>query len=421
MKQVFVLSSTKKPLMPTHPARARKLLKKGKAAVWRRQPFTIILKERENGVVQPLALKVDPGSKTTGIALLKANGDYLVLCWAANLIHRGWQIKESLEKRRYIRRSRRNRKCRYRPARFNNRKRSITKGWLPPSLVSRVNNVLTWVKRLQTYVPITQVECETVRFDIQKMENGSISGVEYQQGTLAGYEVREWLLENRGRKCAYCGKADVPLQIEHIIPKSRGGSNRLGNLTVACQPCNQKKGNQTAAEFGHPNLQLKTQSYRDAAAVNATRYAIGNALQSSGVPVTFWSGGRTKFNRIQNKLPKDHYIDAACVGETSKQVIVPPTLKPLLIKAVGRGRRQMCLMDRYGFPRTKPKEGKRFFGYQTGDLVKAIVPKGKKSGTHIGRVAVRATGSFRVGKVDGVSWKYCQLIQAADGYEYTFA
>ncbi len=122
MQQVFVLSSTRKPLMPTHPARARKLLKKGRAAVYRLQPFTIILKDREDGETQPMVLKVDPGSKTTGVALLKMQGDCLLLCWAANLIHRGWQIKESLEKRRAIRRGRRNRKTRYRPARFNNRK-----------------------------------------------------------------------------------------------------------------------------------------------------------------------------------------------------------------------------------------------------------------------------------------------------------
>lgn len=140
---------------------------------------------------------------------------------------------------------------------------------------------------------------ETVRFDRQKMQNPEISGVEYQQGELQGYEVRQYLLEKWGRKCAYCGKKNTPLEVEHIVPKSRGGSNRVSNLTLACIPYNQKKNQQTAAEFGYPNIQAKAkQPLKDAAAVNATRYAIGRAIQSVGLATSFWSGGRTQKNRI---------------------------------------------------------------------------------------------------------------------------
>jgi 5-methylcytosine-specific restriction endonuclease McrA len=405
--------------MPCHPARARKLLGKGKAAVYRQHPFTIILKDRADGVTQPIVLKIDPGSRGTGLALLKMQGDSFLLLWAANLLHRGLQIKNALEKRRTLRRGRRGRKTRYRQPRFSNRKRSIVDGWLPPSLMSRVYNVETWARRLMSYCPIAMIEVETVRFDIQKMENGDISGVEYQQGTLQGYEVREWLLVNRGRQCAYCGTTEAKFEVEHIVPKSRGGSNRLGNLTIACRDCNQKKGNRTPEEAGMPSQNLKTQSYRDAAAVNATRYKVGNVLKSFSLPVSFWSGGRTKFNRVKNGLPKDHWIDAACVG-TSHSIVVPESLKPLEIKANGRGCRQLCLTDKYGFPRTKPKAGKQFFGFKTGDIVKADVPKGKNKGEYKGRVAVRQTGSFRVGKTDGINWKYCQITQMADGYEYSY-
>lgn len=418
MQKVFVLSSTKKPLMPTSSARARQLLRDGKAKVFRHNPFTIILLEREDGETQPIILKVDPGSKVSGLALMKTKGDALLLLWAVNLVHRGHIIKTKLEKRRNVRRSRRNRKTRYRESRFNNRKRTIGKGWLPPSLMSRVDNVVNWVRKLMKYVPITTIEVETVRFDVQLMENPKIKGVGYQQGTLAGYEVREWLLENRGRKCAYCKKTTTPLQIEHIVPKSRGGSNRLENLTLACESCNQKKGNMTAGEFGYPNLQLPTQSYKDAAAVNATRYRIGDDLRALGLPVTFWSGGLTKFNRTQNGLPKDHWLDAACVG-SSEKVVVPNGFFPLIVKAVGRGNRQKCLMNKYGFPRTKPKSGKTHFGFRTGDIVKAIVTKGKNKGTHVGRVTVRKRGQFVVDGIDSISHKYCQLIQRNDGYEYT--
>ena len=223
-----------------------------------------------------------------------------------------------------------------------------------------------------------------------------------------------------GRNCAYCGAENIPLQLEHIIPRSRGGSNRVSNLTLACEPCNRAKGNRTAAEFGYPHLQVQAhQPLQDAAAVNATRYALGQALKSLGLPVGFWSGGRTKYNRVRQGYGKDHWLDAVCVGETGAAVCIPPTLKPLQIRAVGRGSRQMCRVNKYGFPRTSAKACKRVHGFQTGDMVKAVVPAGKKVGVHLGRVAVRSSGSFRVGQVDGVNWKYCSLVQRADGYEYS--
>lgn len=222
-----------------------------------------------------------------------------------------------------------------------------------------------------------------------------------------------------GRKCAYCGTESAPLEVEHIVPKSRGGSDRVSNLTLACQPCNQAKGNRTAAEFGHPHLQvLAHQPLRDVAAVNSTRYAIGNRLKVLGLPVSFWSGGRTKYNRIRQGYEKAHWLDAACVGESGEAVYIPANLKPLSIKAMGRGSRQMCRMDRYGFPRTGPKGQKRVHGFQTGDIVKAVVSSGKWSGTYIGRVAIRTSGSFRVGPVDGLGWQRCRMLHQTDGYEY---
>ena len=226
--KVFVIDTNKQPLQPCHPARARQLLKKGKVAVYRRYPFTIILKYAVlEPDTQPLRLKIDPGSKKTGFAIVNDNTGDVV--FAAELEHRGQQIKKSMDSRRAIRRSRRSRKTRYRKPRFNNRTRP--KGWLPPSLMSRVFNIETWVKRLRKYCPITAISLELVKFDTQAMVNPEISGIEYQQGELFGYEVREYLLEKFRRKCAYCGAENVPLQVEHIRPKTRGGSNRVSNLT----------------------------------------------------------------------------------------------------------------------------------------------------------------------------------------------
>lgn len=251
--RVFVLDTNKRPLMPCTPARARKLLKAGKAAVYRRFPFTIILKYPVDPDDQPIQAKIDPGSKTTGMALVAhfQRGKFVI--WAAELTHRGEQIRARLLARQQVRRSRRHRKTRYRPARFNNRRRP--EGWLPPSIKSCVDNIMTWLDKLYRFTPFISLSMELVKFDTQKLQNPEVSGVEYQQGELMGYEVREYLLEKWGRKCAYCGAKNIPLEIEHIVPKSRGGSNRVSNLALACVACNREKGNRTAAEFGYPGIQ----------------------------------------------------------------------------------------------------------------------------------------------------------------------
>lgn len=413
--QVFVLDTNKQPQDLCHPAAARKLLRDGHAAVYRRFPFTIILKAAKPDVLPaPIQLKIDPGSKTTGIALVKNNR----VVFAAELTHRGQVIRNALEKRRAIRRGRRARKTRYRQPRFNNRTRQ--KGWLAPSLKSRVDNIQAWFTKFLKISNVTAISMELVSFDTQLMQNAEISGVLYQQGELAGYEVREYLLEKFNRTCVYCGAKDTPLEIEHINPRSRGGSNRISNLTLACRPCNQKKDNMTAAEFGYPEVQtMAKRPLKDAAAVNATRWATWEMLTASGMPVEVSTGGRTKFNRITGGYPKSHWIDAACVGESGNSVILDPTLRALSIKAMGRGTRQMCRMDKYGFPRTSAKKAKRVHGFQTGDMVRAIVPTGKQAGTHNGRLVVRTKGSFRIGMIDGVHHQYCRLIQKCDGYNYT--
>src|SRR5262249_2811748 len=153
------------------------------------------------------------------------------------------------------------------------------KGWLAPSLSSRIENLATWVDRLRRVAPVGAISQELVRFDTQLMQGAAITGVMYQRGELAGYDVREYLLEKFGRRCAYCGKTDVPMEIEHLIPRSRGGSDRASNLTLAYRVCNQTKGDQTAEEFGHPEVQAKAKAPRkDAAAVNATRLVLYQRL-----------------------------------------------------------------------------------------------------------------------------------------------
>jgi 5-methylcytosine-specific restriction endonuclease McrA len=314
----FVLDTNLRPLNPIHPANARKLLKNGRAAIFRQFPFTIILKEQVTKDVRPLQIKIDPGSKVTGLAILSG----AKLIWAAELTHRGAAIQAALLSRRQLRRGRRARRTRYRPARFLNRTRP--KKWLAPSLQHRVNTTLTWVKKLMQVAPVQSIAQELVRFDMQQIVNPEISNLEYQQGTLAGYETREYLLEKWDRKCSYCGIENVQLQIEHIIPRAKSGTNRISNLCLACDSCNKKKGTLDIEIFlsKKPDIlkRILSQAKRplkDAAAVNSTRWALFNVLKETGLPVATGTGGQTKFNRVRLDLTKRHYLDAACVGEIS--------------------------------------------------------------------------------------------------------
>jgi 5-methylcytosine-specific restriction endonuclease McrA len=418
---VLVLDTNKRPLDPVHPSVARHFLKNEEAAVFRQYPFTIILKKAVETPVKPCTLKIDPGSKTTGLAILQGSK----VIFAAELTHRGRAISASLESRRALRRNRRSRHTRYRPARFLNRTRP--KGWLAPSLQHRVETTLTWVNKFIRLAPIGSIVQELVRFDLQQLENPEISGIEYQQGDLAGYEVREYLLNKWDRKCAYCKAENAPLQIEHIHPKAKGGSNRISNLCLACEPCNIKKGTQDIAQFlgKKPELlkQIQAQAERplkDAAAVNSTRWALFNRLKKTGLPVSTGSGGLTKFNRTRLGLPKTHWLDAACVGEVESLEVL--TTQPLRIKATGHGSRQQCRTDKYGFPSRYVPKDPYVKGFQTGDIVKAIVTKGKKVGQYLGRVAVRSSGSFNIsdktGLIQGISHKLCNLIHKKDGYGY---
>lgn len=422
MSNVFVIDTIKQVLNPVHPARARLLLTKGKAAVFRRYPFTIILKhEVEHPEVQPFRLKLDPGSKTTGFAIVNdATGDVV---WGAELSHRGHAIKAALASRRALRRSRRRRKTRYRKPRWSNRLRHKA-GWLPPSLQSRLSNILTWIARLQRSAPLTALSVEVVKFDTQLLNNPDTSGVEYQQGTLAGYEVRAYLLQKWNRQCAYCGAKDVSLQIEHIQPCAKGGTNRESNLTLACEACNIKKGTRDIRDFLKHQLDILKKilahakaPLKDASAVNATRLELYRRLQATGLSVEGGTGGRTKFNRTTRNLNKTHWIDAACVGASTPDVLHVKDIHPLLIKAMGHGKRQMCVPDKYGFPKQHKTRQKSFMGYQTGDIVKAIVPRGKHQGTHVGRIAIRLRPSFHLNGFD-VHPHYLRRLHCNDGYGY---
>lgn len=431
MSKVAVLDTNKQILEPCHPAVARRLLRDGRAAVFKRYPFTIILKRSipvEDLNTKDYQLCIDPGSKVTGLAIVDANR---AIIFAAELEHRGNAIKKGLATRAGFRRGRRTRNLRYRKPRWSHRKRSVPifensqwvmrrvsekegikgygdgKGWVAPSLMSRVFNIHTWVNRLRKIYPIQSLALELVKFDTQAMDNPEIKGVEYQQGTLQGYEAREYLLEKYNRKCAYCGKSNVKLQVEHIIPKAITVDNRISNLTLACKPCNQRKGKMHPSEIKDETFRKKVEAaakkakwpLKDAASVNTIRWKIAETLRGTGLPITYGTGGQTKYNRTVSGLPKTHYFDAACIADRVEQ---PEDVSVLCIKAKGYGQR-----DLFTFSAGENKNKTRLVGKQNA--------KKKKHGFNYGNrkrssgdsyrkfdhvIMLKKSGSYHVGVIN---------------------
>ncbi|MGZ3645993.1 MAG: RNA-guided endonuclease IscB [Ktedonobacteraceae bacterium] len=306
--------------MPTTPRRARLWLKARRARVVRRDPFTIQLRFETTSYTQPATVGVDTGSQAVGLAAL-ANGEVLVQAE----VHLRTDISEKLAQRRTYRRARRSRKTRYRPAKWANRRRKA--GWLPPSVSSKLHATLKAVRFVASFLPVRQVNVELASFDTQKMLDPEISGLRYQQGSLFGYQVREYLLTKWQRACAYCGAKEIALQVEHIVPKARGGSDRVDNLTLACEPCNQRKGNKTAAECGFPQIQAQARlPLRDAAHVSALKTALLTQLrqQFGEERVQVRYGYQTNYHRIQVlNLYKSHAHDAVAIACEEREVVLP--------------------------------------------------------------------------------------------------
>ena len=219
----------------------------------------------------------------------------------------------------------------------------------------------------------------------------------------------------------------VATEIDHIIPRSNGGTNSSYNLTPACRPCNEKKSNLSLKEFGklmnkdYSQLEPKKLP-KDAAIVQSARNYMIKEITKLVSNTTSYDAWLTKYNRDRLDLSKQHYYDALSVGNIENFRFL--TDKVLQISAKGRGSRQMCRMDKFGFPRTKPKGSKLVKGFQTGDMVKAIVPKGLKKGEYLGKVAVRSSGYFNIQTktqvIQDIGYKYCRLIQRSDGYSYNY-
>ena len=268
---------------------------------------------------------------------------------------------------------------------------------------------------------------ENVSFDTTQMSSDSkLWGSDYQQGNLYNKNLRDFIFSKTKGRCSYCGaKAE---EIDHVIARRNGGTNSSYNLTPACRSCNEKKSNLSLKEFGklmnkdYSQLEPKKLP-KDAAIVQSARNYMVKEITKIVPDTTTHEAWITKYNRDQLGLSKQHYYDALSVGEIPTKLNFL-TGKILQISAKGRGSRQMCSMDKFGFPRTAAKSSKSVKGFQTGDIVKAVVPTGSKQGEYLGRVAVRSRGYFNIetksGLAKDIGYKFCRLLQRNDGYSYNY-
>jgi 5-methylcytosine-specific restriction endonuclease McrA len=347
---IYVLNMRGQPLMPTTQHNGKKLLREGKAKVVQRCPFTIQLNYATGETTQPITLGVDIGYTKLGFS---AKTDKLEVISGTLALRT--DVSKKLDERRRYRRARRAR-LGYRPPRFNNRTRP--EGWLPPSIQHRLESHIRLGETLKTLLPISDTRVEVANFDAHKMQNPEITGIAYQQGELQGYEVKEYLLDKWGRKCAYCGKTNVPLEVEHIVPTSRGGTHRVSNLTIACRACNLKKGNQTAEEFGYPHLQHQTkQSLTASACLNNIRWLLVEQLRAE-----YTYGYVTKYQRNKLGLEKSHVNDAFVIADATHQ----ERCRPYEVMQVRRNNRSLQ-KNRKGFT---PSIRRQKYMLQPYDLVK---------------------------------------------------
>jgi N6-L-threonylcarbamoyladenine synthase len=402
---VYVINKHGAPLMPCKPRKARLLLKDGKAKVIKRTPFMIQLLYGSSGYKQPITLGVDPGYKSVGLSVV-TDVDEANELFAA-VVHLRTDVVELLSTRRQYRRGRRSRKTRYRAPRFNNRRRG--KGWLAPSVQHRLDTHLRVVYRVHQLLPITSIVVEVAQFDIQKIKNPNISGVEYQQGEQFGFwNVREYVLWRDNHRCRNCkGKSkDKILEVHHLESRKTGG-NAPNNLVTLCKTCHD------AYHSGVLSLEIKRGSlFRTTSFMGIIRWTLYNKLKDvySNVKVTY--GYVTKYRRINAGLEKSHFVDARCIAGKPDAV---PSEKVYIYKAIRKNNRQL---HRATFAKGGVRQSKRKIKSLHGFSLHTKVKLSDKTGFIS---SLRKSGIFTVKDVSGnkvveTTYKKLQPLEHFNGF-----
>lgn len=397
---VYIISKIGKPLMPTkRHGKVRHLLETGKAKVVKRTPFTIQLLYDTRERVQPVTLGVDAGSKHIGLSASTESEEL----FSAQVEERGDAIVKLLASRREARRSRRHRKTRYRPARFNNRIKSKHKGWLAPSIEQKIATHTEAIKRVSRILPISKIIIETASFDTQKIKAKAEGkpvpqGEDYQKGEQLRYlNVRQYVLARDNYTCQCCKKHSTEknhlvLHVHHIESRQTGG-NAPGNLVTLCEDCHKAY---HAGKIKLPKQIKRGIRLKDAAFMGIMRKTFYQRLKAEyepqGIPVSITYGYITKYKRLVNHLEKSHCTDAYCIADNLN---AKPIHEHYLIRKVRCHNRQIYKEKiRKGGVRQKKQAPLIVCGLRLNDTVKY---QGKPYFV-LGR---RASGYMRIQALDG--------------------
>lgn len=316
---VYVLNTNGEPLMPTSRyGKVRHLLKDGKAIVVQRCPFTIQLQYETCNKTQPVSLGVDAGSKHVGLSATSAKKEL----YAAEADLRN-DISNNLTARKEIRRNRRNRKTRYRKARFDNRVHDKQKGWLAPSVQQKCDNHIQLVKKVMRILPIAEIHVEMAPFDIQLLKAELLglpipSGEDYQHGESEGYDnIKAYVKWRDGYRCKICGSRHM-LQVHHKKQRKDGGTNAPWNLITVCPGCHQKFHaglmHEKDAKKMLPDSKPKTADFKDASFMGIMRWTVWDRLKTFGLPLYMIYGYQTSELRKEYNVKKSHHADARCIS-----------------------------------------------------------------------------------------------------------
>ena len=415
MQYAYVLNKRGEPLMPCSPGKARILLKQQKACVVKRTPFTIKLLHGSAGYKQPITLGVDAGSKHVGLSASTEKREL----YSEEFTPRN-DVVELLSTRRQNRRSRRNRKTRYRAPRFNNRVHSKHKGWLAPSVEVKIQEHITVIKRICRILPVTLVRVETAEFDTQRLKAMLAGkplpvGTDYQLGEMYDeYNVRQYVLKRDNYTCQCCGahttaKKAVKLHVHHLESRKVGG-NAPSNLITLCTTChnNLHKGKITL------DGKKRGKTLRDAAFMGIMRNTLLTRLRNElHIPVQNTYGYITKLLREQNDIKKSHVNDARCI---SKHPLAEPCSICYRTKAIRHHNRQIhkAKILKYGIRKAN----------QAPYIVKGfrLWDKVLYNGQECFISGRRTSGYFALRKLDGttitnsISFKKLRLLEPATNY-----
>ena len=397
---VYVLNMHGEALMPCKPRKARLLLKEKKAKVVNRTPFTIQLLYGSSGYMQPVNLGVDAGSKYIGLSATTSKNELFKAT-----VELRQDIPKLLESRRILRRGRRNRKLRYRPARFNNRGK---KGKLAPSIQHKIDSHLTIIKKVCGFIPVKNIIVETAEFDPHKLKNPDIQGTGYQHGDAMGfYNVKAAVLSRDNYTCQICKAQNTQLQVHHIQFRSQGGSNSMENLITLCKECHEK------IHKKELKFNKKVPSFKHASHMNIMRKKLVESLKNEFDNVFETFGYLTKYNREKLGISKSHCNDAFVISHNFN---AKPYNIEFLYRKVRRHNRQIH--------KSKPGKGGTRQRNQSTYIVNNFrrFDKVRYKGIECFITGKRSSGYFQLKKFDGtvisqgVNSKRLKLLEPIKGW-----